>query len=292
VDNFADDFEAWASFAARLRVVTEPERRNLLEASGLAATWDALHETWAARMNAEIAAGRLDRPTRYLELCAREEARAPLRATVTLVGADAEALGRALPFGGGGTPTSTPPTPRTSTTESAAAFFAGLRASSAKPIPSSIEGRAITMMVAAPVVPAMNDERDAATLPAPAAAADGAVYEGFLKEFRASLMPPSPVLPSSTAQEHTLATPAGPQLEAASRARAQELASSWPLERLAEFVDAVSRMDAPASVDAAWARHGVVRPVDREFVRTSLEIRLRRDPAVAARYPGLALRRG
>ncbi|MBM4376136.1 MAG: hypothetical protein FJ095_13720 [Deltaproteobacteria bacterium] len=288
--NVAEDFEAWASLAARLRVASTVERQTLLATAGLASSWESLHEAWAAQLNAEIASGALERPNRYLALCAEQEARVPPRASATLVGAEAAALGSPLPFASGAVPSSAPSGARATSNESAAAVFAGLRASSAELLPPEPRGRAVTMLVG-PTGPSMRDEeQESATMPAPGTEAE--TYERFLQDFRASLMPPSPVLPSSAEQAHTLATPAAPLLEAASRARAQELASHWPLERLAEFVLATSRLETPAAVDVAWNQQGIVRQVDREYVRSSLEIRLRRDPALAARFPQLAPRQG
>jgi hypothetical protein len=63
------DFELWARLAARLRLASEAHRAAILEGQGLADRWTAIHEIWSRVLVEDIAAGRMERPNRYLELC-------------------------------------------------------------------------------------------------------------------------------------------------------------------------------------------------------------------------------
>ncbi len=69
----ATDFEAWASLAARLRERPSSERARLLHELGLTPTWDGIHEAWSRALNDDIVNRRMERPNRYLEICAAEQ---------------------------------------------------------------------------------------------------------------------------------------------------------------------------------------------------------------------------
>jgi len=69
-------FEAWASLAARLRgqpVVVQ--KAILAEVPLTLEAWQARNETWAKRLNDDIARGTLVRPARYAQLCRAEQQR-------------------------------------------------------------------------------------------------------------------------------------------------------------------------------------------------------------------------
>jgi hypothetical protein len=72
----ANDFDAWAHVAALVRQRSVEERVTLLRDLGIDhATWRELNEDWARLLNEDIAAGRMDRPRRYAQICRDELAR-------------------------------------------------------------------------------------------------------------------------------------------------------------------------------------------------------------------------
>jgi len=69
-------FEAWAQVAARLRHRPREERLTILDELGLTESyWRDVNEAWAKSLNDDIAAGRMERPYRYAQICKRELAR-------------------------------------------------------------------------------------------------------------------------------------------------------------------------------------------------------------------------
>lgn len=69
-------FEAWAQVAARLRHRPRNEKVEILEGLGLSESyWRDVNEAWAKSLNEDIAAGRMERPFRYAQICKAELAR-------------------------------------------------------------------------------------------------------------------------------------------------------------------------------------------------------------------------
>ncbi|MBM4359057.1 MAG: hypothetical protein FJ096_13210 [Deltaproteobacteria bacterium] len=286
--NVAHDFEAWASLAARLRVASAQERRMLLRDAGLETTWDATHEGWARTLNAEIAAGQLERPERYLARCAEEATRVRGAASVTLPGFADEDTGGALPFASSVPP---PPSSGPASNEAAAAFFARLRASAPNVVPPPPRARAHTM----PVLGSSEGpptERPTSS-GGPAALHGLAPDDRFLADFRASLMPPAPVARPAREQTSTVVAPA-PSGSSEVGERVRALARDWTGDRLAAFLDSVARARTPAEALELWRQAGIETTAEQEYVRSTFALRLEGDPGLAWRWRDVAasVRRG
>jgi hypothetical protein len=290
--NVAEDFEAWASLAARLRVATVQERRTLLGELGLEATWEAIHEGWARALNEEIAAGRLERPERYLALCATEASAARRGASMTLPGVADDEAGEVLPFVGASTmpPSSGARSSPPSSNEAAAAFFAELRASAPNVMPPPPR-RAHTL-------PVLGEPREPVTerpTPSEPPRSDEAmaVEDRFLADFRASLMPPAPVARPGR-QQATTVVAVDAEEHAEASAQVKSLVAGWTGDRLASFLDAVMRARTPAEAVALWRGQGIASHADEDYVRSTFVLRLESDPALAWRWREVAtsVRRG
>lgn len=289
--DLAEDFEAWAALAARVRILPDAARAIVLERAGVSRVWDAVNEEWSRRMNDEIRSGALARPNRYLALCEAELARSEEVAPATLADVALAPSAAPLPFSAQATAEpSSHPGARAVTDAAAAAFFADLRASSASVVPPLPRSGAHTLV--SPPIDGDDDEAPPPTVATPETHREATLEERFLADFRASLMPPEPIVPAASGQGATMQVPATGLLDEVSRRRAREVAEGWSLEALATFVDGITRATSSAQAEAAWTREGLARTVDREFVRATLEIRLRREPSMAARFPHLAPRRG
>ncbi|MSP25540.1 MAG: hypothetical protein EXR75_10320 [Myxococcales bacterium] len=73
IRDVANDFETWAQVAARLRGRSASEREQLLHELGLTQAWGGVHEAWSHALNEDITERRMDRPNRYVEICAAEQ---------------------------------------------------------------------------------------------------------------------------------------------------------------------------------------------------------------------------
>lgn len=201
--NAEEDFDVWANLSARLRVCSIEQRRALLVANGLEERWERIHEAWARVLNQEIAAGKLERPERYLALCAREEQLGPPRAAAaTLPGLLSDDDEDAMPFTARAPKAGQGAGAASNSTSAAASFFAELRATTARIPPPPPRAHAETLpVIAEPAAPMGPPPK-----PTSADECTGlmSTSERFLADFRASLMPPSSVAEPGAKQLQTL----------------------------------------------------------------------------------------
>ena len=187
-----DDFEAWASFAARMRVGGAAERGAMLHAAGIADRWDAIDEEWSRRINEEIAVGAMARPHRYVELCALEASRVQGRPSATLPLLAIDSSNGPTPFARSNSPASA---------SAAAAAFAALRGEPVAPSTWRAESAG----------PPETVPSSALFVDAPPSA------ERVPGDFRASVTPTAPVARPKLDQECTMAAIDIDALRAAAR---------------------------------------------------------------------------
>lgn len=69
-------FVDWAALSAKIRIASPAEQARLLASAMLSApAWIQVHESWAERMNEDIASGRMELPERYAAACLAEQQR-------------------------------------------------------------------------------------------------------------------------------------------------------------------------------------------------------------------------
>jgi len=201
-DALEDDFEAWASFAARMRVGGAAHRSAMLHAAGIADRWDAIDEEWSRRINEEIAVGAMARPHRYVQLCALEAGRDQGGPSATLPLLAIDSSNGPTPFARSNSPASA---------SAAAAAFAALRG---EPVAPSA-WRAESARTVASVLDAAPPE----TVPSSALSVDAPPSaERVLGDFRASMTPTAPVARPKLDQESTMTAIDLDALRAAARA--------------------------------------------------------------------------
>jgi hypothetical protein len=66
-----NDFEAWAAVSTCLQGLRDDQSEQLIDQLGIADVWDTADAAWSKALAEELLDMKLDRITRYAEICAR-----------------------------------------------------------------------------------------------------------------------------------------------------------------------------------------------------------------------------
>ena len=263
----AADFESWAQLAARLRLLDEGQQRALLAEHQLADSWASIHESWSRELNEDIAAGRMERPQRYAQLC-REARHGRADGPPGALAPPLPPGAPAPPPPPGAAQRQPPPPPARGSRGSGSAsdFRQDLTPDHRPELPNLSQDETITTALPADEVLALALAR---------AKRKPVVGDDFRARLSGNARPSTP----SDDQHRT--EPVGIE-DMAAVAHEAHKSASWTVE---EYAELCLRLDArPQDAGELWRARGIEHPNARQLVHILWRDKLREDPAPTGRY--------